>query len=176
MSSLNDLDMVTKAYSDSRDLIGMRVRRMQDIIENVKRRLLPGIKSAVIQAKSNRETLAALIETSTDLFVKPKTLVMHGVKIGFHKGKGAISYTDKDKVVQLIEKHFPEQSDELVKTKKTPIKSALERLTSQDLRKLGISFVAAGDQVLIKPINSDIDKLVDALLGERDTSDTDDAA
>ena len=89
---------------------------------------------------------------------------MYGVKVGFEKGKGRIEWDDDDTVVRLIEKHFPEQADILIKTKKKPAKKALAQLSVAELKKLGVTVEETGDQVVIKSTDSEIDKLVTALL------------
>ncbi|HNW37160.1 MAG TPA: hypothetical protein PKM25_19620, partial [Candidatus Ozemobacteraceae bacterium] len=67
-------------------------------------------------------------------------------------------------VVKLIRKHFPEQVDVLVKITEKPVQSALNQLTVGDLKKLGVSVSEGGDEALIKPTDTDIDKLVAKLL------------
>jgi hypothetical protein len=93
--------------------------------------------------------------------------VLHGVRVGFAKGKGRIEYEDADKVVALIDKKLPELADELVRTERKPLKSALERLTVQQLRAIGCTVEEAGDRVVVRAEDTDIDRLVTALLAER---------
>lgn len=100
------------------------------------------------------------------MFDTPRTVVFYGIKVGLQKGKGAIEWDDDAQVVKLIEKHFPEQADVLIKTTKKPVKKALAQLTVAELKKLGIVVEETGDQVVIKSTDSEIDKLVNALLKE----------
>jgi hypothetical protein len=64
----------------------------------------------------------------------------------------------------LIQKHFPEQMDTLVKVTMAPVKSALTNLPVADLRKIGVQLVETGDIAYIKPMDGEVSKLVDALL------------
>ncbi len=174
--TLSEIEQKTKDYADARSVLGDRVQRLNDEIEAIKKRLLPGIKKAVEIAAERKAILKASIEEGSSLFVKPRTIVAHGVKVGLEKGKGKVEWEDDDQVVKMIEKHFPDQADVLIKTKKTPVKKALSQLTVAELKKLGITVEETGDQVVIKGTDSDVDKLVKALLKEHENEEMEEAA
>jgi hypothetical protein len=112
------------------------------------------------------------------LFVRPRTIIFHGIKVGLQKGSGKIEYdkSEIDRIVRLIEKHFPEQTEVLIQTKKAPIKKALANLSGAELKKLGIEIDDSTDAVVIKPTDSEIEKVVDRLLKEKDDEAQEDAA
>ena len=120
MATLTDIEQHTRCYADARDLLASRVQALQDEIEAAKRRKLFGIKKAVAAAAEARDKLHAAIEDSPELFERPRTLVILGIRIGYTKGSGKLSFDDASKVVQLIRRHFPEQSEVLVKTTEAP--------------------------------------------------------
>ncbi len=161
---LIDIDKLAKDFAAAREVLADRVRSLESILTRIKLRRLPGIKSAANTVIEMQAVLKAAIEESRQLFIRPKTMVMHGVKLGFQKSKGKLSWSDPDQVVKLIKKHFPEQADVLIKTTETPVKDALQQLTAADLKKLGITVDETGDVVVIKSTDSEIDKFVDALL------------
>ena len=88
----------------------------------------------------------------------------HGVRIGFMKGKGKIEWDDGEQVVKLIKKHFPAQADALIATTEKPVKAALQQLAAADLKRLGITVEESGEVIFVKPVDGEIEKLVDALL------------
>lgn len=69
-------------------------------------------------------------------------------------------------MVRLIKKYFPDQADVLITTTEKPVKEALNGLTAAELKKLGISVINGDEAIFIKPADSAVDKLVDALLKE----------
>jgi len=178
MPTLGEIEKLTKDYADARDSLSTTVRTLEEKMEALKRQYLPGIKRQVGIAAARKLDLANAIEDSKGLFVKPRTVIFHGVKIGLQKGSGKIEYdkSDIDRIVRLIEKHFPDQADLLIQTKKTPIKKALGNLTVADLKKLGVFVEDTGDAVVIKPTDSQIEKLVDRLLKEKDEETEEEAA
>lgn len=166
MATLKEIDTLTRKHADARTRLADHVRALTGDIEAAKRSYLPGIRGAVARAKDTEAELRAAIEASPELFVKPRTQTLHGIRVGFKKGKGKLEIDNEEHLVKLIRKHFPEQFDALVKTTEKPLKGALEQLAAADLKKLGIEVADTGDVVFIKDTASDVDKLVDALLAE----------
>ena len=164
MASLAEIERSAKKYADARDALATIVEDMNQSIENIKRSNIKRLKKAVADAAEQHDALKALIETAPGCFIKPRSVVFHGIKLGYQKGKGKIEWDDADQVVRLIKKHFPEQADVLVATTERPAKDALAQLTAAELKKLGISVTDGGDAVFIKPADSAVDKMVDALL------------
>ena len=66
--------------------------------------------------------------------------------------------------MQLIKKHLPDQAELLIDVVETPAKNAIAMLPVTDLKRIGANVKAAGDQVVIKPADGAIDKLVKALV------------
>lgn len=164
MTQITDLENPAKAFADARAKVADIVTQLNDGIDALKRDHMPALKRAITRAAEKHDQLKQIIEANPALFVKPRTVIYHGVKIGYAKGKGGISFDDADQVVRLIKKHFPEQADVLVNTVERPVKDALGQLTVAELKKVGCTVVDAGDAVVIKPTDSEVDKLVDALL------------
>lgn len=164
MSHLAELESLTKAFAAEHDVLSGRVQHLVDELEASRRRLLPGIKKAVALVAETRDKLKAFIEAHPDLFVQPRTLVLSGVKVGLAKGVGSLDYDDEDQVIRLIEKHFPDLADVLIKVKKSLSKKALEGLEVAELKKLGVTVEETGDRVVIKPTDGGVGKVLKALL------------
>ena len=178
--TIADIDKLTKDYADARQRLAGTVVDLEDKIESLKRQYLPGIKVQVAIAAEKKLALKNAIEDSKSQFQKPRTIIMHGIKVGFQKGKGKIEW-EKDaeaRIVLLIEKHFPDMTELLIKTTKKPKKKALGGLSVADLKKLGIQVEATGDSIVIEPTDSNIEKLVDRLLKEKteETGEDEEAA
>jgi hypothetical protein len=166
MATMFEIDRKTQDYSAAHQVLRDRMQELDEQITAIKKKLLPGIRRAVEVASEKKYALKDMIEDSSELFEKPKTRILHGVKVGFQKGKGKLDWDDDELVVKLIKKNFPEQADMLIKTTEKPRKDGLNGLDVKDLRKIGVTAEDTGDQVVIKPTDSEIDKLVDALLKE----------
>ncbi|OPY15632.1 MAG: hypothetical protein A4E66_00036 [Syntrophus sp. PtaB.Bin001] len=176
MASLGDIEKFTEEFAAEREKLIDHVSTLEDEIAVLRRKHLPKIKVAVNTVAEKQNILKMALEESRSLFVKPKTMILHGVKIGFQKAKGKISWADDDQVIKLIKKHLPDQEDILIKTTEKPIKDALANLPAVDLKRIGVTVEDSSDQVVIKSTDSEIDKFVDALLKEDELKEAQKAA
>lgn len=176
MPTLEDIANLCRTLAAARDQLGREVAAAQAEIDKIK-----ADHMAVITARSRDvadvyDALHDAVETSPGLFAKPKSQILYGIKVGYTKGRGKITWKDSDQVIALIRKHLPEQAELLITTKEAPVKSALNGLSAADLRRIGVTVVEAGDQVVIAPQDSDLDKLVAAILGDPATDEDEEAA
>ena len=164
MTPLVEIESRAKLYAEAREKLAGIASELTAGIEALKRNAMPQLKRALGSAAVHHDRLRTLVELAPELFVKPRTIVFHGIKLGYQKGKGKIEWQDPEQVVKLIRKHFPDLCETLIVTKETPAKAGLSLLTYSELRKIGVSVVDVGDEIVIKPTDSAVDKLVDALL------------
>lgn len=167
MATMFEIDKKTLEYSATHQVLKDRMMELEDEVAKIRRKFLPGIRRACANAAEMKAMLVRMIDDSREHFDAPRTRILHGVKIGLQKGKGKLTWEDDDLVVKLIKKHFPEETWEmLIKTSEKPRKDGLNGLDVRELRKLGVAAEETADQVVVKPTDSEIDKLVDALLKE----------
>lgn len=164
--TLASIEHAAKEFSDARKRLTDRVVDLKRETEAITRKRLPGIREAVALAAVARSMLERAILAAPSLFVKPRTINLHGVKVGYQKGKGGLDWDDSDALVQRIEKLCPELADTLLRVKKEPVADALEQLDAATLKKLGVRVVESGDTVVIKDAAGNVDKLVAKLLEE----------
>jgi len=166
MATLAEIEKLTREYAMARSQLRERVWELEDKINELKKKAIPVIRRAAEVAAQRQAVLKSAIEESPELFQRPKTMILHGIKIGYQKKKGKIEWEDDAVVVKLIKKHFPERWETYVKVTEKPLKSALENLSVSELKKIGVKVEETGDVVVIKSTDSEIDRLVDALLKE----------
>jgi len=164
MTTLTDIDALTRVYAKSRNKLVQAVMMLNSSIDQLKRKHLPDIKEHVNATAAAQAELKALLEQAPELFVKPRSVIFHGVKVGFAKQKGKIEIADEEKTILLIRKHLADQADVLIAIKETVSKDALANVAVADLKRIGCNVVADTDAVVIKPTDSEVDKLVTALL------------
>jgi hypothetical protein len=166
---LEGIERLTKEFADARDRLANTVGGLEARMETLKRQCLPAIKVQVRKAKERQAELREALEEGPDLFRRPRTVIMHGIRVGYEKGKGKISFEDTETVVRLIKKHFPEQFEILVEVKEKPRKKALgDHLQVAELKKIGCTVGGTGDVVVIRPVDSEVDKIVEALLKDEE--------
>jgi hypothetical protein len=161
--TLDAITTATNAYAIAHEDLSDTVRALEAELAEVKSRHLKQLRKDVARAADKRSALATLLERSPQLFEKPRTLTINGIKVGYQKGKGRIEFDDADHVILRIQRTYGDQADAYLNMKITPNKEALAQLPVADLKKLGCTVTDAGDEIVIKPTN-DVDKIVTALL------------
>jgi hypothetical protein len=162
--NLPDIQRLTKPYADARGQLAEVVTEVKREQDAILRKKLPVIRELVARAAEREANLRAGIEGNPDLFVQPRTQVFHGVKVGLQKGKGGIEFDDADKVLELIHKNYGDEALGLIHVVETPDKKMLADLPVEELKKLGCTVVNTGDEVVIRPTDTNVDKIVTALL------------
>jgi phage host-nuclease inhibitor protein Gam len=164
---MEKIERATSNFAEARTALADLIMSLQNEIEAAKRINLPAIRKAVARAAERKQVLTELLNDNRPLFEKPKTRVLHGVKVGFQKQPGSIEIADEEATLARIKKMFGDQEDmlaQLIKTTEKPIKDALGELSGDQLKKLGVKVTDDTDKVVIKPADSEVDKIVDALL------------
>lgn len=164
MTTIDELEAGARLLQERRQRLALMVTAVNNGIEELKGSALPQLRVAIDAAAGAWSRLEQLVREHPELFAKPRSLSMHGIEFGWKKGAGRLEIDNEDKTVALIRRHLPEQAGVLIATKEVPVKKALMQLQAAELAKIGARISGTGDGVFIKPADSQLDKLVKALL------------
>lgn len=172
-ASLEDIEIQTREFMLAREALGNALAALQQRLDRIKEHTLPRLKQMAAKAAQEQSKLTNLVDSNRGLFKRPRTQVFHGVKVGLRKQKGGITWDDPKAVVERIHKIYGDGEDarSLLHITEAPDKKALEGLEVKELKKLGAEVVADSDAVQIKPVDDDVEKLINALL--KDAIETD---
>lgn len=156
---------LTEAYAEAHAALRDEVQALEDEMESLRRRAIAGIRRRSASTSEAHARLHAHIADWPELFVKPRLLVIAGVKVGFMKGRGSVAIDDEAAVIDRIRRLLPvEQAELLIRIRESVDRQAVADLTAADLKRLGIRIEESGDQVVIKPTDTQVDRLVAAIL------------
>jgi hypothetical protein len=161
---------LTEVYADAHRALAARVRTLDDEMRASKKRHLPSIIKLASAAKEAYTNLEASLEENKGVFAKPKTRTFFGITVGFRKRVGTMQWADDEAVVALIKKLFKPLADVLIKTTEKPVADAIGKLPASDVKKLGITVGEDTDAVVIKVSDTEVDKLVSALMKDSGAS------
>lgn len=177
MTTMSHIEQLTRDYSEARAYLTGIVSRLQEELERVKHPALPLIREAVGKTAETHGKLYAAIESAPELFVRPKTITIAGVRVGWMKQKGQVVIEDEAAVIARIRKLLPtEQAELLIRVRESVHKPGVYDLSAGDLKRLGITVTNDEEAVVIKPVDGEVDKLVNALLAEVENIEADAAA
>jgi len=163
---LQEIDHKTKAYSEAYEELSDLITEMQDKQGAIARQFMPRIKRAVNRLAEKEADLKAAVDTNRALFDKPRTQVLYGFKVGLQKMIGKVRWKDGKAVVGKLMEVYSNWK-KFVNIEYKPSADALKELSAGELKKLGVTIEDTSDVIVIRPVASEIEKLVNAFLKEK---------
>jgi hypothetical protein len=112
-------------------------------IAPIRDRYAPQIRRHAAEIRQIKEGLLALIQAAPDLFRKPKSQILHGIKVGLRKASDVWAWpTDPTLVALIKELCTPEQQDAFLVTTTVGRKDAIP---PEARRAMGIGCTAGAD-------------------------------
>lgn len=170
MATLQDIQKRATALSECRDTLSTLFLSLQGNLDAVKNGAMAEIKRVARRVAKEHNELVALINTHPELFEKPRTYVVEGIKFGMQASPGSLEWADDDKVCERIfalaeTGDIPaDQVELLVAVTKKPVASAVRQLSPDLRRRIGVRLEGDGDQPLIKSVDSTIEKAVTSVI------------
>lgn len=164
--TIEQITNATRRFAAARLALITAVQSYDDAVQQTRDRHWPGLQELAGDVAGELLKVTNLIDHARELFDDPRTIIVDGIKVGLAKGRGGVDFEDETKVIAKIEKLLPGRAEELVKTEKSLKMSALKELPAADLARIGVKIESVGDQVVIKPIAGEMDKLVKSILKE----------
>ncbi|MCX7806862.1 MAG: hypothetical protein N3A38_16995, partial [Planctomycetota bacterium] len=153
--TLADIEKVTGAYAEQRARLAELVAELEGEIAALKRRRMPAIRAAAEEAARRREAVEEAVAAAPDLFVRPRSLIIRGIRVGFEKGRGRIEVPDPEATIKRIKQRYPDEWVLYVHVRETPNKDALRSLPADELRRLGVHIEDAADRIVVRATDSE---------------------
>ena len=91
--------------------------------------------------------------------------MLSGIKVGWRKRPGRIELDDEAATISAIRRKLDDEAAaRLIRVSEKVLRGALRTLSARDLMRIGALAVEADDEPIAIPADSEIDKLVAALL------------
>ena len=165
--TLDEIAGIARDYADAREALAEVVEEVRAEQRVALRRRMRTVQARVARTGAARDRLEAAIDERRDLFAKPRTQSVHGIKFGLRKGSGRLE-GDEPEAIARIERQFPARAKDLVVVKKSLNREALKKLAVHELAKLGVALVQDADRIVITAATNDLDKLVEAMLADEE--------
>lgn len=127
-----------------------------------------GLDAAAEEEAAARADLQLLVDASPQLFMKPRSIAQDGVKCGYRKSEDTLDWDDENIVIARI-RAIPELAElapVLIRTEEALNINALAELDGNARRKAGIRLIPGIDQPFISFSDSDVEKMVKAILAD----------
>ncbi len=166
---MTDIETAAAEFAAANAEMARLVGEAGEAIGTIRHKYSTPLKDAYAAVKMKRKALERLIDRRRDLFVRPRTRILHGIRLGVTKDRGAVHYDcDEDVMVARIRATLGDKAEDLIAITEKPIKKQLALQDEKVLRKLGVEVREDTDSVLIKPAANDVEKAAQAFLeGEK---------
>lgn len=118
---------------------------------------------AAAEAAAMRE-LDDLLMANPQLFQKPRSFTIDGVRCGYKKEPDGFDWSDEAEVIARIKALRPEQAALLIRTQESLVVDALVGCGADDLRMFGVRSVTGADRRFIVLGDNDVEKIAKAIL------------
>lgn len=174
--SIEKIEELTKAFAKQRTAVISDAASMQLELEAVHKRYAAPLRRQVKALLKAQADLTAAIEANTALFPEgAKTRVFDAIKVGLQKGKGRLLGVEAEitvpKLELLREKATQANDIELLERIRGALSyqaklsaEGLGKLQPAEMEAIGIRAVAGTQSVLIKPVDNDSYKAVEATI------------
>ena len=163
---IQHLERRVQDYADALAEYQALTALMRDEIRHVTARHLAAIRHLFNGLKDRQADICAEIQAHPEWFVRPKTRVIHGIKLGLRKRKGRLVIPDATRTVQRIKALYEDDIGVLIKATETPLKSGLEKLSAKELKRLGVEVTDDSDDVVFVAAADGFDELIDFLIAD----------
>jgi len=146
--------------------------QMEDIIDDLEQSLqavkasyLRRLKNQAATVAAHEAELRAALERAPQLFQSPRTMVIHGVKVGFIASKGKLTWDidDSQLIVRIKNEFGTRAAFNYLHVKETPDKEAL-RAIPEKWKDLGCYLDGIGDAIVLSRVDGEVSVLMDRLV------------
>ena len=165
-ATLQDIIALARAFAAAREATEALADDIKAIQRKALRSRLRTLRSRVAEQAAAEDALRAAIQARPELFVRPRTVAVDGIRFGLRKQPGAVALGDEAQAIRRLRAIFPGQAPTLIRVSESLDRKALRRLSAAELAQIGITIERARDEVTIATASSDLDRIVAALLDD----------
>ncbi len=152
-----------RVYASARDDLRRALAALQAGLRQVSEQHRPDVLAALDAAVNSRAALVEVIRENPELFKKPKTQQIQGIKVGFRKQPGKLEFDDEAKVIERIREKLRSKAATLIQKTESLVASAVKTLPANDLAAIGCKITDVDDEVVADAVESELDKIMKAI-------------
>lgn len=132
-------------------------------LQAVREKHAENLRNLLSLAAHRQADLEVMIDANRELFDKPRTRTVDGIKFGLRKLAGTVEIKDEARTIERIRELLPEEQGELlIRIRESVDRNAVKDLQVRDLKRLGIEIGQDTDVPVVKAVDKDIDKQIAA--------------
>ena len=166
-ASMEDIVALARAFAAARATTEALAEDIKALQRKALRSRLRALRTRISEQAASEEALRAAILARPDLFIRPRTVAVDGIRFGLRKQPGRVSVGDEAQAISRLRARFPNRAEALIRVRGIPRPcSALRKLPAAELAQIGVTLEKATDEVTIAAASGDLDRVVAALLDD----------
>lgn len=177
LQKLQPIEKLARRYGAARGKLSRAYARFERALQLLQDKHLPKIRAELDATANIKSELEVALLGARELFKEPRTLVLHGIRVGFMDGKPAVKLPrGKQKISAVLaairEQFTAEQIATLGLIERVaadvPSQAALLKLLEQGKSPAlpGVECTTGGERVFILPADHALDKVISKVLKE----------
>lgn len=164
--TLEEIARLCRRYRDALDEKDALIQEVETAQRRIARQKLRSMVTLADRISAAETALRAAVEIHPELFKRPKTQTLEGIKVGYRKMPGKIEIADEGRSIVLARKKLPDKADLLINVVEALDKNALRNLGVRELAKIGVTLGEDTDAIVVGVPKSPAGKTLDALIAE----------
>ena len=165
-ATMEDIVALARAFAAARGATEALAEDIKALQRKALRSRLRALRTRIAEQAASEEALRTAILDRPDLFIRPRTVAVDGIRFGLRKQPGTVEVGDEAKAIRRLRERFPSRAEALIRVKETLDRSALRKLPAAELAQIGVTMEKATDEVTIAAASGDLDRVVAALLDD----------
>jgi phage host-nuclease inhibitor protein Gam len=152
------------AYANLTELVA----QCEQAKAEVERQFIADIRRLSAVVSRRRDNLLAEVAARQEDFASPKSVTLHGWKLGWRKQPGTLFVDDEPTVIEKLRRLLKAAAAPLIRVKESLDKAALREQPADVLAKCGVTLCADTDEPFVSRVGGDVEKLVEDILKRAD--------
>lgn len=150
---------LANAHNDTAATAALMNAEIKSVIAPILEKYKGTVDTYAVAEVAARATLDGLLIAAPNLFVKPRSLTVDGVRCGYLKAPDTLDWDDDDAVIARIKALRPDLVPVLIRSRESLIIDALAGLDANALVTFGIRTVTGADAHFMTVGDNDAEKL-----------------
>lgn len=152
-------ETLANAHNDTTGCATLMQAEIKNAIAPIVERYKDTMDTRAATEAAAEATLTAMLIAAPNLFIKPRSLAVDGVRCGYIKAPDFIDWSDEAAVIARIKAMRPDLAALLIRTQESLVQDALAGVDAKDLISFGVRTITGVDHHFITIGDNDVEKL-----------------
>lgn len=166
-TTMTEIEQAARDYAANARALRDEQEAFDKRVDEIKEEYIGKIMNLAKKAAESKQLLLTIISDAQELFQKPKTQTISGVKVGFIKQKGKLEVPNMEATIRILRSDYKDIAAAAIRVKEDIVKEVLGSLPGDDLKKLGVTITADMDKAVAALTDGALEKMINKVIDEQ---------